>query len=315
MDKKIDIVIVNWNAGKLLSDCVSSIQQYEHGLVNKVIIVDNASTDDSLSYLPNNYEKLYIINQKENVGFAKACNIGAHLSTSDYILFFNPDARIMEDSLQKTLIFMEDEKNSSIGICGVKLLDENTRVQRHCAYFPTLTTYFSHCTGLSAIFSKRFKSHFMVDFDHLDSLCVDQVIGAYFFVRRKLFSLLNGFDEKYFVYFEDLDFSLRAKNIGWKSFYYADAVAYHKGGGVSAQVKSRRLFYSLRSRLKYCFTHFSLPAAWMVFFLTLFIEPISRVVRGVLRASLSEIKNTIEGYILLLKDLPNILKNIRCNEK
>lgn len=301
----VDIVIVNWNSGFQLLECVKSIFMFGENLVHKITVVDNGSTDNSLCAV----EGVEIIRSEVNLGFAKACNIGAVQSSAKYILFLNPDARLMDGALEKVCAFMDSESASSVGICGVRLLDEKGSVQRHCARFPTWRTWVSHSLGLSALFPSRFSAHFMREFDHLSNRKVDHVIGAFFFVRNEIFKNLDGFDERYYVYLEDLDFSLRAKQVNWESFYLADAIAFHKGGGTSEQIKATRLFYSLRSRIYYVFKHYTRTQAWGVLSISLIIEPVSRLARAALRGSGQEIYDTVRGYIMLWADLSNIIKS------
>src|SRR5660398_194498 len=109
-----------------------------------------------------------------------------------------------------------------------------------CARFPCVSGFLAHAVGLDRSFPRL--GHFMAEWDHLANRQVDHVIGAFFLVRRGLFEQLQGFDERFFVYFEDVDFSCRAKQSGWKSYYLADTQAFHAGGGTSNQVKAQRSF-------------------------------------------------------------------------
>ncbi|MDA3878116.1 MAG: glycosyltransferase, partial [Halothiobacillus sp.] len=140
---------------------------------------------------------------------------------------------------------------------------------------------------------------------------VDHVIGAFFLMRRSLFDSLNGFDQRFFVYLEDLDLSLRARQAGWRSVYLAEARAFHAEGGTSRQVKAHRLFYSLRSRLLYGFKHFRPWQAWALFGVTLVVEPISRTIFSLLRGGVQDVRNTLRGYSMLYRDLPNIVFSLR----
>ena len=121
---------------------------------------------------------------------------------------------------------------------------------------PRQDLLFHQMLGLDRLWPHRFPSHFMTDWDYRENREVDQVSGAFFLVRRKVFEELNGFDERFFMYFEDLDFAYRAKQAGWRSFYLADAQAVHFGGGASYQVKGKRLYYVLNSRALYVAKHF-----------------------------------------------------------
>lgn len=304
----VDVVVVNWNAGSQLAEVVSSIEKYHHGLVSSVAIVDNASTDDSLGRvetMQNLPFKLLVIRNSENSGFGKACNLGAQQAKSEYLLFLNPDAALYADTLPKAFAFMQDPANSKVGICGVQLLDEAGHVSRSCARFPSVMGFVAHAVGLDRFFPRL--GHFMAEWDHVQTRQVDHVIGAFFLVRRELFSALHGFDERFFVYLEDLDFSYRACQSGWSSMYLASTQAFHAGGGTSNQIKARRLFYSLRSRLLYAFKHFSWMGAVGVLLATLLVEPLSRSALALLRCSWSGLKETWAAYGMLWRWLPQWL--------
>lgn len=306
----LSIVIVNWNAGTQLRDCVQSIitTHDERGFrLSRIILVDNGSTDESLGHIAHS-DMITVVRANHNLGFARACNLGAAAATSEFLLFLNPDARVLPGALGTVCEFMTSEAATSVGICGVKLVDENNAVHRHCARFPSVRTYVCVTLALSRLLPTFFPSHYMTDFDHLTSRQVDHVMGAFFLVRRTLFDALQGFDERFFVYLEDVDFSLRAKRAGWTTYYLAEAAAFHRGGGTSTQVKAHRLFYSLRSRILYSFKHFRRPGAWLVTGLTISAEPVARLVRAIARRSLQEAVSTIRGWLMLVADLWRILR-------
>ena len=137
---------------------------------------------------------------------------------------------------------------------------------------------------------------------------VDHVIGAFFLIRQALFKHLSGFDERFFVYLEDLDLSLRVHRHGYRSMYLSDAQAFHVGGGTSRQVKAHRLFYSLRSRLLYGFKHFSTHQAWALLLTIVFLEPFTRSFFAILRRSALDLSATLRAYGMLYRDLPRILR-------
>lgn len=305
MSAQLSLIIVNWNAGSQLAEAVASIEKYHHGLVSSVVIVDNASTDDSLDRVETMQDlpfKPLIIRNSENRGFGKACNLGAPHAKSEYLLFLNPDAALYADTLPRALTFMQDPANAKVGICGVQLLDEAGQVARSCARFPSAPGFVAHAVGLDRFFPRL--GHFMAEWDHAQTREVDHVIGAFFLVRRELFDALSGFDERFFVYLEDLDFSCRAHQAGWRSVYLTDTQAFHAGGGTSNQVKARRLFYSLRSRLLYAFKHFSWMGAFAVLLATFFVEPLSRSALAMLRRSWAGLKETWAAYGMLWRWLP-----------
>lgn len=309
---KIDIIIVNWNAGRQLYDCLKSIPDLNTGgfKLNRVVVVDNASTDNSINGLENLALPLEIIRNNENIGFAAACNKGAKNSKVDYLLFLNPDTKLFNDSLTEPLIYMEKLENKRVGICGIQLVDEKGIVQYTCARFPTLVHFISKMLGLNQLFPKLFFSHYMTEWNHKENKIVDHVMGAYFLVRHSLFKELGGFDERFFVYLEDLDFSLRAYKAGWKSAFLSKSKVYHKGGGTSEKIKARRLFYSLRSRILYGYKHFRWLSATSLMLLTLFVEPWARLVWNIIRGLNEELVETFKAYFLLWKDIPKLLKRL-----
>jgi GT2 family glycosyltransferase len=266
--------------------------------------VDNASRDDSTVGLHDFALPLTIIHNAVNLGFAEACNVGARDSTADYVLFLNPDTRLFADSLSKPLAFMEHPKHQGTGIVGIQLLDANGQVSRSCVQFPTPGRIFFKSLGLDRLLPRLFPNYVMTAWDHGESQQVDHVIGAFFLVRRILFASLGGFDVRFFVYLEDLDFSLRASQAGWSSFYLAEAQAYHRGGGTSEHIKATRLFYALRSRILYGYKHFRWPAATGLLLTTLLLEPLVRLGFAITQGTVTEARETLQAYGLLWSTFP-----------
>jgi GT2 family glycosyltransferase len=307
----IDIIIVNWNSGTQLQECLESIVQYGKAYINQVTVVDNGSIDNSLGGIELIDLPLVVIRNVTNCGFAAACNQGAAKVSSDYLLFLNPDTRLFENSLSMPLAFMEQPENKEVGIVGIQLIDDNQKISKSCSRFPSVGTFVAHALAINRLPRLLHLSQVMLEWDHTNTQQVDQVMGAFFLIRYSVFRSLGGFDERFFVYFEEVDLSFRAKLQGWHSIYLAQAQAYHKGGGVSEQVKAHRLFYSLRSRIHYAFKHFSRISAWTVVITTLVVEPITRLIRGALRLSTREILDTAHGFVMLWKDVPSILSKTK----
>ncbi len=307
MAMQTDIIIVNWNAGGQLRRCLQSIAAYGEPFVGRVVVVDNASTDGSIDAVADLDLPLEIIRNRENHGFARACNQGAALCDASYLLFLNPDTELYEDSLSVPLRFMEEEKNSKVGICGIQLVDKHGKVARTCARFPSFKRLIAESIGLNRLSIFAGAGMHMKDWSHDTSRQVDQVIGAFFLVRKGLFQELAGFDERFFVYFEEVDFSFRAKESGRKSWYLAGTSAFHEGGGTSRQVKVHRLFYSIRSRLLYSFKHLPSRQAWGILFSTFLIEPFTRTCYCLLKGEFQGVSNTIKAYRLLATELHSIL--------
>jgi len=314
----MDIIIVNWNSGGQLRDCLESVTNAANQdtfKLNRVVVVDNASWDGSADKLEDLRLPLSLIRNTKNRGFASACNQGVKGSEADYLLFLNPDTYLDGGLFAKPLIFMEKSFSQEIGIVGIQLLDDNNKIARTCARFPTPARFFSKMLGLDRLFPHAFPSHFMSEWDHQESREVDHVMGAFFLIRRFVFEELGGFDERFFVYLEDLDFSFRARQAGWRSFYLADAKAHHKGGGTSEKAKAMRLFYSLQSRIFYSYKHFGWWSATSLTLGTLLIEPLARFTLSASCRSNGEICETLKGYSILWGKLLPLLKSILKHSK
>jgi N-acetylglucosaminyl-diphospho-decaprenol L-rhamnosyltransferase len=294
----LDIIIVNWNTGHRLRGCLESIIEADKsGLtLGRIVVVDNASSDASLDNLPRTHPAPVLVRNSGNRGFAAACNQGAKGSESDYLLFLNPDTCLYRDSLTNPIGFMEQLSSASIGICGIRLVDEVGSPVVSCARFPTLKIFAGEMSGLSRLAPRIFPTHLIARSECEQSREVDQVIGAFFLVRRQLFELNRGFDERFFVYFEEVDFSLRARQKGYLSYYLADILLYHSGGGSSEKVRDKRLFYSLRSRVQYGFKNFSFSEAVGLLILTLTIELVARLLGAAFSISKSTLGETVSGY-------------------
>jgi len=294
----IDIVIVNWNAGECLQKCVASITssiRFEYS-IRKILVIDNASSDGSAHSLSTNEDNLSVQFNDRNIGFAAACNQGAAESSADYLLFLNPDTELASDTLGKAVNFMEAPEAAEVGICGVRLLDEGRRAGVSCARFPALMPYIYESIGLNKAWPKIFRGHLIAPDDLTASGAVDQVIGAFFLVRRGVYVALKGFDERFFLYFEEVDFSLRAKNMGFKSYYLASAIACHIGRVSSRKTRSNAIYYSLASRLAYASKHWPGYKSATLVLITMTTELASRLAYACFRGSEAKISEVLLAY-------------------
>jgi hypothetical protein len=297
----VDIVIVNWNSGDLLRKCLQSVfTENSRSFIGKVIVIDNNSADGSMQGLPEN-QALVVIKNTTNNGFAKAVNQGFHLSNSNYVLLLNPDAMLLENTLGDCHSFMDE--NIDIDILGCQLLDENGAITTSCARFMTPATIFHDASGLSKIAPNRFHpATLMTDWDHKHNRVVDQVMGAFMFIRSAVFKKIGYFDERFFVYCEELDFSLRLVKHGGKSFFNADIKAIHIGEGTTSKVKAFRLFLLIRSRLLYAKKHFSTAGYYAACFSSYCIEPFSRSFFLLVQGRIKEIGSLVKTYWLLINN-------------
>ena len=307
----VDVIIVNWNAADQLVECIKSFTTIatDDIALGRVVVVDNASTDGSLDPLREFLGSLplEIIRNARNRGFAAACNQGVIGSTADFLLFLNPDTRLIAGSLGKPVALLTAQGSEEIGIVGIQLINDAGQTERKCARRPTASAMIGQSLGFDRLLPMYFPSHFLSEWPHNVTRNVDQVIGAFCMIRRPLFERLGGFDERFFVYFEDLDLALRARTLGWSSVYLATAQAFHRGQGTTAPAKARRLFYFCRSRIFFAFKHFSRTKAFVIAAATLLIEPITRTLGCLISGRGTEVPDILRGFMMLWRDLPNML--------
>lgn len=300
------IVIVNWNSGQQLRDCIASIPAAadrlgDAGRLARIVVVDNGSADGSEQGLAAGRYELTLLRNQDNRGFAAACNQGAQAARDgDLLLFLNPDTLLYPDSLLRPLRALAEPAHAKVGIAGIQLVDEHGQIARSCSRYPSAGQVLAQAVALDRLNPALGQA--MREWDHRSTRAVDQVIGAFFLVRGPLFWQLGGFDERFFVYFEEVDLAYRAHQAGWSSLYLADAQAFHKGGGTSDQVRGRRLFYALRSRLAYFRKHGNAGQRAVVGLSTWLLEPPARLLLLLAGRRFAELRHLAEAYHLLLTD-------------
>ena len=234
----ISIIIVNWQVKDYLRKCLLSIEKTygkKYDLYSKnnicpleVIVIDNASTDGSVSMVRNEFLWVKLIVNLNNKGFASANNQGIKISHGKYILLLNPDTEIIEDSFFKMAKFLEDHKD--IGALGCKLIYPDGKLQPSCRKFPTVELALWEQQG--DIFLKNPKNisdeYFMKDMNYDIETEVDQPMGAALMVTREALNNVGGYmDKKYFMFFDEVDLCFRLKKKGWKIFYFPETKIIH----------------------------------------------------------------------------------------
>jgi N-acetylglucosaminyl-diphospho-decaprenol L-rhamnosyltransferase len=284
-EPRVDVVIVNWNAGPALRDCLRSLAESRRSsyVLGRVVIVDNASTDGSLAGIEEGGLPLEVLRNPDNRGFAAACNQGARVGAGELLLFLNPDTRLFPETLELTVGFMSDDRNTAFGICGAQMVGADGSEELSCGRFPTFGIVAGKMLGLTSVFPGRIPQQRLTSEETARSGTVDQVIGAYFLIRRPLFEALGGFDERFFVYFEEVDLAYRAAQRGYRSYFLKEARVEHLEHVSSDQVPGQRLFYSLRGRTEYARKHWPRWQAALLSAMTVAVELPARGVSAALR--------------------------------
>lgn len=222
----LSIIILSYNTKDLTLACLKSIvSQYKKELDEKiieVIVVDNASTDGSVEYIKH-LELIKPIQSKENLGFGKGCNLGAKAAKGKYLLLLNSDTEVLDRGFLSMVNFLDE--NAGVAILGGKLENNDGSIQRSCGKFYNLFNLLIMLLGFERFGFLRSSP------DKIRK--VDWVSGACMMVRVDIFKKLNGFDEKLFMYVEDMEICFRAKKLGFLTYFYPNLMLKHKSLGSS----------------------------------------------------------------------------------
>ncbi len=277
----LSIIIVNWNVKHYLERCLLSIIKNTADLDYEIIVIDNDSNrDDSKKFLANfkTEANLKIILNNQNLGFAKANNQGIKQAQGEYVLLLNPDTEIIEEgSLVKAVELMK--KNKDWGVLGCHLLEANKQTQLSVRNFPKIIPQIMIFLKLHHLFL-RFKvlqNYFLSNFNYQETASVDQVMGAFFLIKKEVLSKIGLLDEKFYIWFEEVDFCKRTKDAGWEVIYSPELTIIHYGSQSFTQLFSLskqkiynksaihyfRKYHPLKVGILSLFSPLSLFLAWL----------------------------------------------------
>lgn len=231
IDSSLDLIIsiVNYNTKDFLYQCLSSIYSAPIPLDYQVYVVDNNSLDGSSEMVETCFPLVYLIQNKQNIGFARSNNQVIKNTNSKYVLLLNPDITVMPKSIENITDFMN--KQYDVGVLGCKLLNPDKSVQFSCRKFPNAFTIFLRGLYADLFFPDAhiFRHYMMADWNHSTVAEVDWVMGSSLMLRRDALEEVGLFDESFFMYYEDVDLCLRMwKN--WKVCYfpYSHMIHHHR---------------------------------------------------------------------------------------
>jgi len=230
----VSIIIVSWNAKRHLLNCLNSLENTAKGYSQEIIIVDNASSDGSPDAVARQFPQVRLIKNKENLGFARANNIGIHQSSGRYICLVNSDVIVLNGCIENLISFMDNHPTA--GMAGPRILNPDRTLQPSCRHFPTIWNNLCQALGLNRLFPKSaFCSYWIMNYWSHDSIrSVDALSGCFWMVRRKALNEVGPLDEEFFIYGEDLDWCRRFHQAGWDVVFYPMAEAIHIGAASSA---------------------------------------------------------------------------------
>lgn len=227
--KTISIITLTFNSEVYIKNYLNSLKEYLPK-ESEVILVDNGSDDKTLDIVKE-YSFIKVIANRNNLGFAKGCNLGAKLAEVEYLFFLNPDCKLINNSLNSLLEYIY--KNPNVGIVAPKLMQSEVVIQPTVRKLPSvLGAVKEYYLGI-----KNSYEAFVPKGENPQK--VESVVGAAILIRKEIFEKVGGFDEKFFMYYEDLDLCLRVRKLGFNIVYFPRATILHSVGGSISEKKKQ----------------------------------------------------------------------------
>ena len=254
----VSVVIVNWNTSRELEDCLGSLYQYHPDLALEVWVVDNASSDESLAMLKENFPGVKLIENHENHGFAAANNQAfAKIDPrSPLVLVLNPDIVFLEGSINILLDFLKSRQDAHV--VTPRMLGSGGRLQAGCRRRePTPGSMLARLLGLGCLFpaSRALAGYTYGDLSESITHEIDSASGSFMFFKREVLEGVGGFDERFFLYAEDLDWCRRARQKGFGIYYHPETGVVHLRGASSGKSALKSLWHLHRTAFLYIKKH------------------------------------------------------------
>lgn len=247
----LSIVIVNWNTRDILAQCLTSIYAYPPDGEMEVFIVDNASVDHSATMVREHFPQVRLIENNENMGFAKANNQAIRQSTGRYVLLLNPDTAAHPGALETLVRFMEEHREA--GAAGAHILNPDSSLQLSCYPAPTLSRELWRLFHLDALWP--YGQYRMADWSMNTPREIDAALGACLILRREALDKVGLLDEDYFIYSEEIDLCYRLRRTGWHIYWVPQAKVTHYGGQSTQQVASEMFVRLYQGKVVYFRKH------------------------------------------------------------
>jgi len=279
----LSIVIVTFNSRRDIEKCLHSLQTHCLGVAIEILVLDNASADGTADFIQAHFPAVRLLRSGENLGYARANNLAAKQAKSRYLLFLNPDTWLDDDLATPIVRFLDSHPEA--GGCTPRALNPDGSLQvGSVRQLPTLTPLFYDQVGLAQLFprSRRFGRYRMTWWDHNDQREVEQAMGACLALRREVFETVGGFDESYFMYYEDVELCRAVRDAGWKIFYLPDARVYHVGGQSANQFVMKNFKEWYASMFRYFRKHYGRLTVLLAKSLVAAIETIKVAALGVM---------------------------------
>lgn len=248
----ISVIIVSWNVADILRDCLKSL--YDSALGGRtieVIVVDSASTDETVAMMRREFPQVIVLPQAENLGYTRCNNIGLKIAQGRHLLLLNPDTLILGSALAELSAYLDEQPH--VGLVGPHTLNDDQRTtQSTRRLFPNRRLAFFESTWLEPFAPKAWlNAYVLADKDDRSTFEVDWMQGSCLMARREVYQQIGGLDEGFVMFYEEMDWCKRAKDAGWKAVYVGTAHIVHLGGKSTDQASARKHIYYNESKLRY----------------------------------------------------------------
>lgn len=249
----VSVIIITRNTCALTGEAVRSVLAGDAAVTREIFVVDNGSTDGTADKLPLEFPQIRLLRSERNLGFARAVNLAANISTGDFLLLLNSDARLTSDALTQALQWLR--ANPGCAVAGAQLLNADGSRQNSIANFPTLATELLNKSLLRRLLPKRFpgKEQF-----YAAPIEVETVVGAFMLIRKSVWDSLGGLDERFFFFFEETDFCLQVRRNNLRVMHLPQVRVWHGQGQTAKQVSAAARVEYWRSRYAYFAKNFGL---------------------------------------------------------
>ena len=312
---RLSIIIVNYNERYFLEQCLHSVRHAAQGLDVEVIVVDNASADDSLEMLGRSFPEVKLIANAENTGFSKANNQGIHMAAGEYILLLNPDTLVAEDSFKTTLAFMDT--HPECGALGVRMLDGSGHfLPESKRGLPTPAVALYKMTGLALLFpnSRTFGRYHLRYLNEHQTHEVDVLSGAFMMLRKEALNKAGLLDEQFFMYGEDIDLSYRIQKAGYINVYFAGTEILHYKGESTKKRSANYVKVFYNAMILFARKHYSGGSAGL-FSLFIILAVYVRALTALAYRTFSHIWQPIADFLMIYGGFWGITRYWELNNK
>lgn len=288
----LSIVIVNWNTMAMLRDVLTSTLKNCGNISIQVIVVDNASEDDSANMVISEFPEVLIIQNMQNLGFAAANNQGFKVATGRHILLLNSDTIVLGDVLAASVRYLDE--HSDVGAMGCRVLNTNGTMQRTCAMWPSITNLALQTSGLWRLPYPRILGRYhMMDWQRDSERDVDSISGCYLMIRRNILEEVGSLDEDFFFFGEETDWCRRMRDSGWRVVFAPVGEIIHHGGASAQQLNHRRDLLLTNATVRLHKKHRGI-LAMMIVWILLFLHNLTRAIFWSIRSTFEREENTQE---------------------